>query len=112
MLEDTAFRLSATANSVYSQLHSISEGLILHPQPEDAPCRVESNALFAGVFRQQRHEILPGHIRRLLGLSVGREPGKSDLRRSVIFLSRSRKLQSYYRRLGDYRLFQKVFHSF
>jgi hypothetical protein len=38
-LEDHPCRLSATAYSVYSQLPSISVGRVLHPQPEDAPCR-------------------------------------------------------------------------
>jgi hypothetical protein len=32
-------RLSATANSVYSQLPSKTWGRLLHPQPEEAPCR-------------------------------------------------------------------------
>jgi hypothetical protein len=32
-------RLSATAYLVYSQLSSISRGRLLHPQPDDAPCR-------------------------------------------------------------------------
>jgi hypothetical protein len=35
----TPCRLSATAYSIYSQLPSISEGLILYPQPEKALCR-------------------------------------------------------------------------
>jgi hypothetical protein len=35
----TPCRLSATAYSVYSQLPSISGGHLLHPQPEDTPCR-------------------------------------------------------------------------
>jgi hypothetical protein len=35
----TPCRLSATAYSIYSQLPSIPGGCVLHPQPEDAPCR-------------------------------------------------------------------------
>jgi hypothetical protein len=35
----TPYRLSATAYSMYLQLFSISERCLLHPQPEDAPCR-------------------------------------------------------------------------
>jgi hypothetical protein len=35
----TPCRLSATAYSIYLQLPSISGGRLLHPQPEDAPCR-------------------------------------------------------------------------
>jgi hypothetical protein len=31
--------LSATSYSIYSQLPSISVGFLLHPQPEDTPCR-------------------------------------------------------------------------
>jgi len=38
-LEDTPCQLSVTAYSIYSQLPSISRGRLLHPQPEDAPCR-------------------------------------------------------------------------
>jgi hypothetical protein len=34
----THFRLSATAYSIYSQLTFLPEGLLLYPQPEDAPC--------------------------------------------------------------------------
>jgi len=34
----TPSQLSATACSVYSQLPSISGGLLLHPQPEVVPC--------------------------------------------------------------------------
>ena len=41
-----SFRLSATDLSVYSQPPSISES-ILHPQPEDAPCRGDSNPIIA-----------------------------------------------------------------
>jgi hypothetical protein len=32
-------QLSATVYSIYSQLPSISGGCLLHPQPEDVPCR-------------------------------------------------------------------------
>jgi hypothetical protein len=35
----THCRLSASAFSIYSQPPSISGGRLLHPQPEDAPCR-------------------------------------------------------------------------
>jgi hypothetical protein len=35
----TLCRLSASANSIHSQLPSISGGHLLHPQPGDAPCR-------------------------------------------------------------------------
>jgi len=35
----TSCRLSTTAYSIYSPLPSISGVLLLHPQPEDAPCR-------------------------------------------------------------------------
>jgi hypothetical protein len=35
----TPYRLSATAQSIYSQLISVSGCSLLHPQPEDAPCR-------------------------------------------------------------------------
>jgi len=35
----TPCRLSATAYSIYSQLPSASGCRLLHPQPEDAPCR-------------------------------------------------------------------------
>jgi hypothetical protein len=35
----TPCRLSATAYSIYSQLPTIPGGRLLHPQPEDAPCR-------------------------------------------------------------------------
>jgi hypothetical protein len=35
----TPCRLSATAYSIHSQLPSMSAGRLLHPQPEDAPCR-------------------------------------------------------------------------
>jgi hypothetical protein len=35
----TTCRQSATAFSIYSQLLSIFGGRLLHPQPEDAPCR-------------------------------------------------------------------------
>jgi hypothetical protein len=38
-LEDLPMSASATAYSIYSQLHSISGGRLLHPQSEDAPCR-------------------------------------------------------------------------
>jgi hypothetical protein len=38
-LEDDPCQLSATAYSIYSQLPSISGGQLVHPQPEDAPCR-------------------------------------------------------------------------
>jgi hypothetical protein len=38
-LEDHPCRLSATTYSIYSQLPSITGGRVLHPQPEDAPCR-------------------------------------------------------------------------
>jgi hypothetical protein len=31
-------RLSVTAHSIYSQLPSISGGLLLHPQPKDVSC--------------------------------------------------------------------------
>jgi hypothetical protein len=36
---DTSYRLSVTAYSIYLQWSSISGGVLLHPQPEDAPCR-------------------------------------------------------------------------
>jgi hypothetical protein len=35
----TPCRLSTTAYTLYSKLPSISGGLLLHPQPEDTPCR-------------------------------------------------------------------------
>jgi hypothetical protein len=35
----TPCRLSATAYSIYSHLPFIPGGCLLHPQPEDAPCR-------------------------------------------------------------------------
>jgi hypothetical protein len=35
----TNCRLSATSYSIYSQLPFIPGGRLLHPQPEDAPCR-------------------------------------------------------------------------
>jgi hypothetical protein len=35
----TPCRISAIAYLIYSQLPSISGGRLLHPQPEDAPCR-------------------------------------------------------------------------
>jgi len=35
----TPIRLSSAAYSIYSQLPSISGGLLFHPQPRDAPCR-------------------------------------------------------------------------
>jgi hypothetical protein len=38
-LEGHPCRLSATAYSIYLQLPSISGGRLLHPQPEDVPCR-------------------------------------------------------------------------
>jgi hypothetical protein len=38
-LGTTPCRLSATAYSTYSQLPSKTGGNLLHPQPEDAPCR-------------------------------------------------------------------------
>jgi hypothetical protein len=34
----TPCRLSATSSSIYSQLPSIPEGHLLHPQPDDVPC--------------------------------------------------------------------------
>jgi hypothetical protein len=37
--------LSATAYSIYSQLHSISGGRLLHPQPEDVPAVVTRDPL-------------------------------------------------------------------
>jgi hypothetical protein len=33
------YRMSATAHSIYSQLPSASGGRLLHPQPENRPCR-------------------------------------------------------------------------
>jgi hypothetical protein len=38
-LEDTHFRLSATAYAIYSQLSSMFGGRLLHPQLEEEPCR-------------------------------------------------------------------------
>jgi hypothetical protein len=37
----TPCRLSPTIYSIYSQLRSIPGERLLHPQPEDAPCRVD-----------------------------------------------------------------------
>jgi hypothetical protein len=42
----TPCRLSAIAYSMNSQLLSISGGHLLHPQPDDAPCRGERNRKF------------------------------------------------------------------
>jgi hypothetical protein len=39
VLEGYPCRLTATACSIHSQLPSTSGGRLLHPQPEDAPCR-------------------------------------------------------------------------
>jgi len=36
--------LSTTAFSVYSQLPSMPEGHLLHPQPADAPCHGDKGA--------------------------------------------------------------------
>jgi hypothetical protein len=47
-LEDHTCRLSATACSIYSQLPSKTGGRLLHPQPEDAPCRGEKDPLNMG----------------------------------------------------------------
>jgi hypothetical protein len=47
--KNTACRLSATACSVYSQLLSISGGRLLHPQPEDAPCRGDKRHTWYGL---------------------------------------------------------------
>jgi hypothetical protein len=41
----TPCRLSATDYSIYSQFPSISRSRLLHPQPEDAPCRTDRNSL-------------------------------------------------------------------
>jgi hypothetical protein len=48
----THCRLSATACSIYSQLHSISRGRLLYPQPEVAPSRGENGPVISrtGLF--------------------------------------------------------------
>jgi hypothetical protein len=43
----TPFRLSATAYSIYSQLPFIPGGLLLHLEPEDAPCRGDLRILLS-----------------------------------------------------------------
>jgi hypothetical protein len=45
----TPCQLSATAYSIYLQLPSKTGGCLLHPQPEDAPCRVDRDPLNMGL---------------------------------------------------------------
>ena len=42
-LKTTPINLSATPNSICSQLLTISGGLLLHPHAEDAPCLADTD---------------------------------------------------------------------
>jgi len=42
----THFWLFRTAYSIYSQLPSLSAGRLLHPRPEDVPCRGDRDPLY------------------------------------------------------------------
>jgi hypothetical protein len=44
-LGPTVYRLSATVYSIHLQLSCTSGGLLLHPYPEDAPCRGDRDPL-------------------------------------------------------------------
>jgi len=44
-LKDHHLSAAATAYSIHSQLSSLSGGLLFHQQPEDAPCRDDSDTI-------------------------------------------------------------------
>jgi hypothetical protein len=76
----TRCRLSVTAYSIYSQLPSIPGGRLLHPQPEDAPCRGDKgptqSEILAASFNNQlppskRHRRQPMQFSRLDSLQTG-----------------------------------------
>jgi len=56
--------LFATACSVYLQLPSISEGLLLHPQPEDVPCHGDRDPPNMAPISHlsKMYLILPSHL--------------------------------------------------
>jgi hypothetical protein len=50
-----------TAYSIYSQLPSISGGLLLHPQPEDVPCHGDKGML---AIICPKSFVCPSHIKK------------------------------------------------
>jgi hypothetical protein len=51
-LEDHPCRLSANAYSIFSQFISIPGERLLHPQPEDAPCRGDKGSTWKETTRK------------------------------------------------------------
>jgi hypothetical protein len=65
----TSCRLPATAYLVYSQLPSISGDRLLHPQPEDAPCRGDKGPTYGSTTWQNcKSKILTIHVILILNL--------------------------------------------